>query len=129
MSFSLVKDIPGKQFIDSYVSTYNSINNLQSPVNVNSNFSVLNYDSNCFLCSSASGKLYILLPNPDLYQGRFLYFVNVTDNELVSVSDLTSLTEVNNILNYNILSSSILNSYSQYFSILFSDGSYWYRLN
>ncbi len=129
MSFSVIKDIPGKQLIDSYTGTYKSINNLQSPVNVNSNFSVLNYDSNCFLCSSASGKLNIVLPNPNLYQGRFLYFINVTDNELVSVSDLTLLTTVNNILNYNILSSSILNSYSQYFSILFSNGSYWYRLN
>jgi hypothetical protein len=128
MNFIINNDFPGEQFLNNYNMNYKSINNCDTPVMISSNFDVSNYNSNCFFCTSSSGKIYILLPNINKYQGRFLYFVNVTNNELISVSNLTSLTQINNISNYNVLSSSILNT-PKTFSILFSDGNYWYRIN
>ncbi len=129
MSFSIIQDFQGKQDLTSYINSYKSINNVQAPSTVSSNFNVLNYGSNCFFCMSETSKINIVLPSAKTNKGVFYYFVNITDNELISVSDLATLTEVQNISNYNSLSSSILNSFSGYFSILFSDGNYWYRIN
>jgi len=128
MNFSLINDFNDLVEIKSYIEKYNSINEIFLPVEKNSNF-IVNSDSNCYLCSSATGKLYIVLPNANTFKGRFLIFVNVTENELISVNNLTDLTPVNNILNYTSLDSNILNSYSQYFSILVTDGGIWYKFN
>lgn len=129
MSFSIINDFEGKNDINSYINNYNSINNVHSPLTVDSNFSVIDYNSNCFFCTSVLGKIYIVLPFAKDYKGFFFYFVNITNNELISVSDLTSLTHTNNVVNYNSLTSTILNASSQYFSVLISDGMYWYKIN
>lgn len=128
MSFSIQTNFPFQY--DSYIGTYKSINSVDAPVLKSSNFIVDTGEqiSNCFICSSVSGKLYIVLPSANSYKGRFLVFINQTENELISVDNLISLNPVSNVVS-STLSPTILNSYSQYFSILVSDGLLWYKMN
>ena len=124
MSFSIQKDFPSQDIINSYIKTYSTINTIYAPVLKSDNFVV--DSNNCFICSSVSGKLYIVLPGGS--KGRIIIFVNQTENELISVDSLTTLNPVYNVVSAS-LSPSILNSYAQYFSILVSDGSNWYKMN
>ena len=124
MSFSIQKDFPSQDIINSYIETYSTINTIYAPVLKSDNFVV--DSNNCFICSSVSGKLYIVLPAGS--KGRLIIFVNQTENELISVDSLTSLNPVSNVVSAT-LSPSILNSYAQYFSILVSDGANWYKMN
>ena len=126
MSFSIQKEYPSQSSINTFIGSYNSINYMSFSVAKSTDFVV--DSNNSFSCSSSTGKQYVVLPVASGNKGRILVFVNVTENELISVDNLTSLNPVYNVF-YVTLSPSILNSYSQYFAILVSNGSFWVKTN
>ena len=127
MSFNININYPSENKVLSLLSTYNSINKILGPKQKTTNFIVENND-NCFLCSSTNGQLYVVLPSAISSLGKYITFVNVTKNTIISVNNLTDLKPLNNILSSS-LTSVILDSNPQYFSILVSDGNFWHQIN
>lgn len=126
MNFSIKENFSFQSSINSYINNYKTINSVSIPIVKTDNF-VVGTD-NCFICSSITGKIYIVLPPAHINKGRTIVFINQTENELISVDSLTSLNQLYNVF-YLSPSSTILNSYSSYFCMLVSDGLFWYRMN